>query len=159
MFTHVYTLFGPCHPSLSHPPTSRQNLFCPLVFCFCWRENIRDNNKDIAFLLVWDKDSYTERFLALLPCTCVLQPTSVHYFRCIIDLKDMLNSNCDSNYWRKSHILILKTTVFLKVNFLCDSLNNNCLEKQPIGWWLSSFSFMVNELFVWCWCCGGSLRT
>jgi hypothetical protein len=29
-------------------------------------------------LLVWDKDSYTERSLALLPCTCVLQSTLVH---------------------------------------------------------------------------------
>jgi hypothetical protein len=28
-------------------------------------------------LLVWDKDSYTERFLALLPCTSVLQPELV----------------------------------------------------------------------------------
>jgi hypothetical protein len=37
-----------------------------------------DNKKDIAFLLVWDKDSYTERLLALFPCTCVLQPTLVH---------------------------------------------------------------------------------
>jgi hypothetical protein len=41
---------------------------------FYWREN----KKDIVFLLVWDKDSYTERFLALLPCTCVMQPTLVH---------------------------------------------------------------------------------
>jgi hypothetical protein len=32
-------------------------------------------------LLVWDKDSYTERFLALLPCTCVLQPTLVHLYQ------------------------------------------------------------------------------
>jgi hypothetical protein len=30
------------------------------------------------FLLFWDKDSYIERFLALLPCTCILQPTLVH---------------------------------------------------------------------------------
>jgi hypothetical protein len=29
-------------------------------------------------LLVWDKDSHPERFLALLPCTCVLPPTLVH---------------------------------------------------------------------------------
>jgi hypothetical protein len=29
-------------------------------------------------LIVWDKDSYTERFLVLLPCTSVLQPTLVH---------------------------------------------------------------------------------
>jgi hypothetical protein len=46
----------------------------------CWRENIRDNKKDISFLLVWDKDSSTERFLALLPCTCELQPTLIHFF-------------------------------------------------------------------------------
>jgi hypothetical protein len=37
-------------------------------------------------LLAWDVDSYTERFLALLPCTCVLQPElfitirPLHYF-------------------------------------------------------------------------------
>jgi hypothetical protein len=43
---------------------------------FVERENIGDNKKDIAFLLVWDKDSYTERFLALFPCTCVLQLTT-----------------------------------------------------------------------------------
>jgi hypothetical protein len=55
-------------------PGSRLNLFCSLVLWFCWRDNI-GNNKDIAFLLVWDEDSYTERFLALLPCTCVLQST------------------------------------------------------------------------------------
>jgi hypothetical protein len=30
------------------------------------------------FMIVWDKDSYTERFLALFPCTCILQPTLVH---------------------------------------------------------------------------------
>jgi hypothetical protein len=55
-------------------------LFCPLLQ-FCWRENIRDNKKDIAFLLVWDKDSCTESFLALLPCTCVLQPTLIHLYQ------------------------------------------------------------------------------
>jgi hypothetical protein len=62
--------------------TSRQNLFCPLLQ-FCWREDINNNKKGIAFLLVWDKDGYTERFLVLLPCTCVLQPELIrplHYF-------------------------------------------------------------------------------
>jgi hypothetical protein len=57
-------LYPPLHPLLTpshHPPlTSGQNLFCPLVLQFCWRENVRDNKKGIAFLLVWDKDSYTE---------------------------------------------------------------------------------------------------
>jgi hypothetical protein len=32
-----------------------------------------------VFSLVWGKDSCTERFLALLPCTSVLQPTLVHF--------------------------------------------------------------------------------
>jgi hypothetical protein len=32
-------------------------------------------------LLVWDKGSYTERFLALLPWTCELQSTLVHSAR------------------------------------------------------------------------------
>jgi hypothetical protein len=32
-------------------------------------------------LLVWDKDSYTERFLTLLPCTCVLEPKLIHLYR------------------------------------------------------------------------------
>jgi hypothetical protein len=44
----------------------------------CWGENIRDNKKDIVFLLVWCKHSYTERFLALFQCTCALQPTLVY---------------------------------------------------------------------------------
>jgi hypothetical protein len=32
-------------------------------------------------LIVWDKDNNTERFLVLLPCTCVLQPTLVHLYQ------------------------------------------------------------------------------
>jgi hypothetical protein len=63
-------------------PTSlafRQNLFCPFLQ-FCWREDISNNKKDIEFLLVLDKDSYTERFLALLPCTCVLQLELIHLY-------------------------------------------------------------------------------
>jgi hypothetical protein len=68
-------------PAPSSPRLSGQNLFCPLVLWFCWRENIADNKKDTAFLLVWDKDSYTERFLVLLPCTCVLKPTLIHLYQ------------------------------------------------------------------------------
>jgi hypothetical protein len=67
--------------AILHLPTSGQNLFHSLVLRFCWRENIRDNKKDIAFLLVWDKDSYIEKILALLSCTCVLQPTLVHLYQ------------------------------------------------------------------------------
>jgi hypothetical protein len=79
--------------SLSPPcylPPFRQNLFSPPLLQFCWRENIRDNKKDIAFLLVWDKDSYTERFLALLPCTCVLQPNFSKQWLFYMPQKDKL---------------------------------------------------------------------
>jgi hypothetical protein len=60
---------------------SRQNLSCPLILQFCWRENISNNKKDIGFFAIWEKDSYTERFLALLPCTCVLQLTLVYLYQ------------------------------------------------------------------------------
>jgi hypothetical protein len=65
-------------PTLLIPLTLRQSLFCPLLQ-FCWRENI-SNRKDIAFLLDWDKESCTLRFLALLPCTCVLQHELVNLY-------------------------------------------------------------------------------
>jgi hypothetical protein len=52
-------------PLPSTPLASRQNLFLPLLQ-FHWREDISNNKKDIAFLLVWDKGSYTERFLAFM---------------------------------------------------------------------------------------------
>jgi hypothetical protein len=41
-------------------------------------EFIEEIIRKTAFLLVWSKDSYTKRFLALLSCTCVLQPTLFH---------------------------------------------------------------------------------
>jgi hypothetical protein len=69
------------YPNNAPVPTFKQNLFHPLILLFCWRENIGDNKKDIALLLVWDKDSYTERLLVLLPCICVLQPTLVHLYQ------------------------------------------------------------------------------
>jgi hypothetical protein len=74
IYSYMHTLFRPSSP---HPTllASRQNLFCP-VLQFCWREDISNNKKDIAFLLVWDKDNYTERFLALLP----LLPQLIHLY-------------------------------------------------------------------------------
>jgi hypothetical protein len=79
IYSYVHTLFGPFVlpapnplPLTPGPLTSRQNLFCPLLQ-FCWRVDISNNKKDIAFLLVEIKVAI-QRFLALLPCTCVLQP-------------------------------------------------------------------------------------
>jgi hypothetical protein len=42
---------------------------------------VEEKNKDeknMMFLLVWDKDSYIGRFFVLFPWTCVLQPKLVH---------------------------------------------------------------------------------
>jgi hypothetical protein len=79
--TCVYIVWATFPPHIPSTPGSRQDLFHPLVLSFCWRENMRDNKKDITFWLLWDKDIYTERFLVFLPCTCVLQPTSVHLYQ------------------------------------------------------------------------------
>jgi hypothetical protein len=76
----VCILLGPPSSSPQHCPRSGQNLFCPLLW-FSWWENLRVNKKDIAFLLVWDKDSSTERFLEFLPCTCVLKSTLLHLYQ------------------------------------------------------------------------------
>jgi hypothetical protein len=35
----------------------------------------------MAFMLVWDKDSYTGRFLVLFPYIYVLQPQLVHLYQ------------------------------------------------------------------------------
>jgi hypothetical protein len=53
---------------------------CSAHFSSFVEEKTSNNKKDIAFSLVWDKDSYTEGFLALLPCTSVLQPKLIHLY-------------------------------------------------------------------------------
>jgi hypothetical protein len=82
IYLHVYTLFGPLPTAQFPGRTCSTLLFSYFVeektsFTF----SIRDNRKNIVFLLVWGKDSYTERVLALLPSTCVLQPTWVHLYQ------------------------------------------------------------------------------
>jgi hypothetical protein len=81
IYLYVRTLFGP--PQLPHTlcSASVQKVFWPLILWFCWRENIKDNKRNTAFLLVWDKDSCTERFLVLFPWVCVLQPILVHLYQ------------------------------------------------------------------------------
>jgi hypothetical protein len=63
-----YSLLPPT-PSLSTPLPSRT---CSALFSN-FVEDINSNKKQRIFAS-WDKDSYTERFLALLSCTSVLQP-------------------------------------------------------------------------------------
>jgi hypothetical protein len=65
-----------------HPPPSLPGRTCSiLLFSNFVEEKTRDNMKGIAFLLIWDKDTYTERLSELLPCTCVLQPALVHLYQ------------------------------------------------------------------------------
>jgi hypothetical protein len=59
IFTFTYMCIHCLCPLPPPLPSSGQNLFYPLLW-FCWRDNIRDNKKDTAFLLVWDKDSSSE---------------------------------------------------------------------------------------------------
>jgi hypothetical protein len=65
------------------PPTPSpcQNLFCPPILWFCGRKNIKDKMRNVAFLLVWDKDSYTGRFLVLFLCMYILQSQLVKLYQ------------------------------------------------------------------------------
>jgi hypothetical protein len=78
LLTWVYIVWATYPPPHTHILLDR--ICSNLLFSdFVEEKKGRDNMKDIAFLLVWDNDRYTERFLALLPCTCVLQPTGLYY--------------------------------------------------------------------------------
>jgi hypothetical protein len=86
----VYTFFAPhssSYPFLGHlsPPLVihllGQKLFCPPVFQFCGRKYIKYNKKNMEFLLVWDKYSYTEIVIVLFPCIYVLQSKLVHLYQ------------------------------------------------------------------------------
>jgi hypothetical protein len=63
-------------PTLPSPPGRTCSTL--LSSDFVEEKHIKDDKKNIAFLLVWDKDSYIGRFLLLFPCTCVLQPQLIH---------------------------------------------------------------------------------
>jgi hypothetical protein len=77
IYLHVYTLFVP--PPL-FPPVP---LFCSeawgVVLQFCRRKNIKDNKKNMVFLLVWDKDSYTEIPSIASMLMCVTTQTGSFY--------------------------------------------------------------------------------
>jgi hypothetical protein len=80
-FTYYFVIFTFTYMHvhcLGHSPPLLGKTCSALFLSNFVEEKTWDNKKDIVFLLVWDKDSYTERFLVLLPCTCVLQPTLVH---------------------------------------------------------------------------------
>jgi hypothetical protein len=72
-------------------PSSKQNLLCHLVLWFCRRKIIKDNKKNMVFLLVWNKDSYIGRFLVLFPCIHVLQPKFGHLKQTSSTLSNLLS--------------------------------------------------------------------
>jgi hypothetical protein len=71
IYSHVYIIWATAHP---YPILSS-------CFPILLKRKPKSNKKDIGFLLVWDKYSYTERLLVVLPCTCVLQPTLVDLYQ------------------------------------------------------------------------------
>jgi hypothetical protein len=73
IYSHVHTFFGPFLPL---PPTSSLSLYpaslpgCSVLFSNFVDEKTQAIRKTSIFAS-WDKDSYTERVLALFPCTNV----------------------------------------------------------------------------------------
>jgi hypothetical protein len=95
-----------------------------LLLWICQKENIRDSKKDKVFLLVWDKDGHTERFLALLPWTCVLQPTLVHLYQTSLILPGPLPIVSSANLrlfcllLNKEHINHIQVLGFLSFHYV-----------------------------------------
>jgi hypothetical protein len=100
-FVHLFTcayivgaISSPCPwppPSSPHPLTSRQNLFCPLLQ-FCWREDISNNKKDIAFLL------------AEIRIAIQRDPSTVYMHKCITARIDSFLSDLFITSQSPSHI-------------------------------------------------------
>jgi hypothetical protein len=81
-FTYVCTHYlGHFSTPLPLIPMPLQNLLHPLPLRFCWRKNIKDKKKNIAFLLVWDEVSSTGRFFVLFLYIYILQPKLVHLYQ------------------------------------------------------------------------------
>jgi hypothetical protein len=64
----------------SHWCPHTQKLFCPPVLKFYRKKPIKNRKRNMTFLLVLDKDSYTRRFLVLFPYVYELQPQLVYLF-------------------------------------------------------------------------------
>jgi hypothetical protein len=128
IYSYVHTLFGtflpPCPQCPPTPPTpSLPGRGCSALFSNFDEEKTSNNKEDIEVLLVWDKDSYSERFLALLPCTCVLQPKLIHL--------------CLTSSLLPSHLPILtsvsfKITILVHLQWTCQTLSSFEFPTFPI---------------------------
>jgi hypothetical protein len=74
----VWVISSPCPSSPASPSSPLPNQAEPVLplSLILLKRRHKHNKEDKAFLLV--KDSYTERFLALLSCTNVSQPKLIH---------------------------------------------------------------------------------
>jgi hypothetical protein len=91
----VHTLFGPFLPSVPHPfllpPTSLTCSWnCSAIFSNFVEEKIQAIIRKKSVFATWDKNSYTQRFLALLPCTSVLQSKLIHFYLTFLLVPDHL---------------------------------------------------------------------
>jgi hypothetical protein len=84
IYSYVHTLFGPFLPPAPHPipiPSTPSHFQAEPVLPFSpmlLKNSMSNNKKGKTFFASWDKNSYTERFVELLPCTSVLQPKLIH---------------------------------------------------------------------------------
>jgi hypothetical protein len=82
MCIHCLGHFSPATPCpLPLPPTSPRFQVEPVLpFSPILLKTGHKQQERQSVFASWDKDSYTERFLALLPCVSVLQPKLIHLY-------------------------------------------------------------------------------
>jgi hypothetical protein len=99
IYSYVHTL---CHfsPLPRIPLTSRQNLFCPFLQ-FCWKVDISNNKKDIAFLLVEIRIAIQRAFFF-----CIYWCILINY------INWFLYVNLTLHTWDKSHLVIVLDSSF-----------------------------------------------
>jgi hypothetical protein len=78
----VWAISPPCLPPLASPPNLSPFQADPVLpFSPILLKRRHKHNKKDSVFASWDKNSYTERYLALLPCTCVLQPELIYLYQ------------------------------------------------------------------------------
>jgi hypothetical protein len=75
----LVTFLPPINANIPSPYTP-QNIVSSPVIQFGKRKNTKNKIRNMMFLLIWNKDSYTGVFLVLFPCIYILQPQLIHLF-------------------------------------------------------------------------------
>jgi hypothetical protein len=118
-------------PLLSTSLASKQNLFCPFLQ-FCWR--VHKSDKDIAFLLVWGKDSYNRE----IPSIASMQ-------NCIRAQIDSSLPDCFTTSLTPSHINLchFKVTILAPLQWGHQTFSSFGFPTYPLS------SCMCSPLSVW----------